>query len=311
MPSPGMVTTVCFGINANSEPCLVLYISHCGTNQLRGYCSRTQSQLLAYEILNSACYYQRLRHAAERREGELLARVSYRARRKIHLYLISGNDGLLLARHRIGKPGTQAVDEFRRLDAQKAVVEGVAQIGLREAARNHEWNALVFERGHRLLAAGAGAKVEAADNDVTVLRALRELRIVVYHHHARHHLRRHIFTIGVVLAIDAIGVQVVLRQEDQAPPHALRKPRQDRDLFSRSRSCGEPLEVLPQLAVGSFSRSADIAGHCGRGDDFRAAQIAFRVTRTHASFEIAIGGGDPDFARFKQPCSQADARSAS
>jgi len=73
-------------------------------------------------------------------------------------------------------------------DAQKSVIERVAQISLRETTRNHQWNAFVLERRHRLFATGTRAKVEAADNDVPRLRAPSKPGIVIFHHCARHHL---------------------------------------------------------------------------------------------------------------------------
>ena len=70
------------------------------------------------------------------------------------------------ARYCISEICAQPFHQLRRLDAQKTVVERVAQIGLREAAGNDERNSLGLQRRHRLLAAGAGAEVEAADQNI-------------------------------------------------------------------------------------------------------------------------------------------------
>src|ERR1039458_3846383 len=208
-----------------------------------------QPQLPAHQVLHSAGNHQRLWHAAQRREGELLACIANGTRGKIDLDLVTGNNRLFLARDRIGKLCAQPVHQAGRLDAEKAVVECVTQIGLREAARDHQWNALVFKRRHRLLATGTRAEIEAPDYDVSLTRAPSKLRIVILHHHARHHLRGHVFAIGVVLAVDAVGVQVVLRKEDQPSAHALRKSGQDFNLLGRSRTRGQHFKVLLQFAL--------------------------------------------------------------
>src|ERR1019366_3924721 len=203
--------------------------------------------------------------------GELLARVAYGAGGKINLDLVTWNNRLLLAADRVHKLCAQPVHQAGRLDTEKAVVERVAQIGLREAARDHQWNALVFQCRHRLLATGTRAKVEAANNDVTRLCAAGKLGIVISHHYSRHHLRGHVFTIGVVLTIDAVGVQVILRQEDQPSSHALRKSGQDFNSLGRSRTGGQHFKIFLQFAVLGLRRSTDVAGDGGSGDDFGAA----------------------------------------
>src|SRR5208283_895627 len=69
--------------------------------------------------------------------------------------------------------------------------------------------------------------------------------------------------------------------------------------------------MLCQLATLDFSRSADIARDRRCRHHLGTAEIALRVARSHASFEIAISGRDADLARFEQPCAQSDARPAS
>src|ERR1019366_348394 len=148
-------------------------------DSILGNDSRRQSQLPAHQVLHSAGNHQRLWHAAQRREGELLACIANGTRGKIDLDLVTGNNRLFLARDRIGKLCAQPVHQTGRLDAEKAVVECVTQIGLREAARDHQWNALVFKRRHRLLATGTRAEIEAPDYDVSLTRAPSKLRIVI------------------------------------------------------------------------------------------------------------------------------------
>src|ERR1700685_4184558 len=98
-----MVTTVCLGMSSNSNGCVL--------------------QLLTNEILDSARNHQRLRHAAQRRECELLAGKSNRAVRKININRVPGNDRLFLARYFVRESGAQARDQFRRFHTQKTVVE--------------------------------------------------------------------------------------------------------------------------------------------------------------------------------------------
>src|SRR5271165_3212634 len=271
---------------------------------------RVQSQLAADQILHSSCDYQRLRYTAQRREGELLTRVANCAGSKIHHDLIARDDGLLFARYSVGKPRAQPVHQLGRLDAQKAVVKGVTQIRLRETARDHQRDTFVFERGHRLLTAGASPEVESTDDHIARPRAPAELRIVVLHHHPRHHLRRHVLAIGVILAVDAVGIEIVLRQEDQSPANAGRESWEDLDLLGGSGTQGKLLEP-PRYRVGSrFAWSADVACDCRRGDHLGAGQITLRIARAHASFEIAIGRRYANLAGLKQARTQADARSA-
>ena len=137
------------------------------------------------------------------------------------------------------------------------------------------------------------------------------MQIVVFHHDFRHHLRRHVVAVGVVLAVDRIGIDVVLRHEDQATLHALRETREDLDLFRATRGRAQ----LGVFALGSsgpeFMRPANVARNGGRCDHFRAREITFRIARSHAALEVPVGGGDADFARFEQANAQPDARPAS
>ena len=144
------------------------------------------------------------------------------------------------------------------------------------------------------------------------LRALGELRIVVLHHHARHHLRRHVLAIGVVLAVDAVGVQIVLRQEDEPPAHAAAESRAgSRPSPPEPNSTANSSKCFVSSRSCDFSRSADVARDRRCRHHLGAAEIALRVARAHASFEIAIGGRDADLARLQQSRAQPDARPAS
>ena len=57
-------------------------------------------------------------------------------------------------------------------------------------------------------------------------------------------------------------------------------------------------------------RSANITGDGRRRDHFRTREIAFRIPRTHAAFEVSIRRRDPDLARLKQSHAEANARPA-
>ena len=64
------------------------------------------------------------------------------------------------------------------------------------------------------------------------------------------------------------------------------------------------------LATAHLMRSANVAGDGGSSDNLGAREVTLGIARSHAAFEIAIGGGDSDFAGLEQSDSQTDAWSA-
>src|ERR1700674_4190071 len=62
-----------------------------------------------------------------------------------------------------------------------------------------------------------------------------------------------------------------------------------------------------RLTAAHLMRSTNIACCGGGGDNLRTGQVALGIARSHAAFEIAIGGGDSDLAGLEQSDSQADA----
>src|ERR1039457_2360831 len=170
MPSPGMVITVYFAI-------MLLGISTAETPrepQLKQDCHPEQSerplhfsalpasrrctnlssaQPPCHQVLHSAGNHQRLRHAAQRRERKFLSAPADRTRSEIDINVIPRNDRLLLSRDFPGKLLAHTCHKFRHLDAQKAVVERIAQIRLREAGRDYQRNAFRLQTRDRLFAA--------------------------------------------------------------------------------------------------------------------------------------------------------------
>src|SRR5579871_1262636 len=171
MPSPGMITIVCFAIERfllkklSSLPERPRFFSSaslaagrmrsgescfCPESPLGNNCA---FQLLPDKLLNPSRDHQRLRNAAQRREGKLLSRITDRASRKINIDLVAGDKGPFAARTRRGIDVAQMPHERGAFDTQESVVESVAQIGLREAGGNHQRNAFCPKRGYSLLTA--------------------------------------------------------------------------------------------------------------------------------------------------------------
>ena len=146
--------------------------------------------------------------------------------------LLAGDDRFFFLRDLARELLAQTLHQRRDLDAQESVVVGIAQVGLRKAGGDHQRNAFGLQAGDGLFAARSGAEVESADDNIAGAGAERKLRIVVLHDHARHHLGRHVVAIGVVLAVDRVGVDVVLRHEDEA---ALARAREIRAGSPRAR----------------------------------------------------------------------------
>src|SRR5271169_271679 len=306
MPSPGMVTTVCFAMNANS------YVTRYPTTWDSLDCSRRlfQAQSGAHQVLHAAGDHQRLRHRTQRREGELLAGITHCAGRKVDFNLVARDNRLLPAPERIGQPLAQAHYQHGRFNAQESVVERVAQVGLRKAAGDHQGNTGKLQGGDRLFAARAGAKAETAHDHVARPAEFGKSWVVVLHDDFGHHFRSHVLAIGIVLAVDAVGVEVVLRQEDESAAYAAWEPCEDLNIFGRG-SCGrEDFEAPVRGLVGDVTWPADVTGNRRRRHDLGAGEIAPRIARAHASFEVAVGGGDADLARFQEAGAEADARPA-
>src|SRR5882672_6799596 len=160
MPSPGMVTTVCFAIRA----IFLLNKNLLGESQSRGD-----------KVLYSASDYQRLRNTSQRRECELLVAPANYSRGEVDINLFAGDNRFLFGGDFLGKLLAQTFHQFRHFHAQKTVVKSVAQISLREAGCNHQWNAFGFQRRDRLLATGASSKIEAAHDHVALLGARCQL----------------------------------------------------------------------------------------------------------------------------------------
>src|SRR6266403_1574587 len=109
----------------------------------------------------------------------------------------------------------------------EAVVERVALVGFGKAGGNHARNAFELQRRGCLLAAGSAAKVQSADDDVTAAVEGVEVRIVIFKCYRRHFFPRHIVAVSVFAAVNAVRVQIVFINEENATAHTWRKPGND------------------------------------------------------------------------------------
>ena len=86
---------------------------------------------------------------------------------------------------------------------------------------------LNFKRRRSLFATRAAAKIQSADHDVALLVERVEVRIVIFKCHCRHFLRRHVVAVSVFAAVNAVRVQIVLINEENATVHTWRKTGDD------------------------------------------------------------------------------------
>src|SRR5467141_4116114 len=138
---------------------------HEGTIRLR-----SQPQPFCYEVLHALRNHQRLWDAAQSREGKLLDAPGDYAVGEVDVDFVAGDDRLLFCRDFLRERLTDLLHQTRNLDAKEAIVVCIAKVGLREAGSDHQRDTLRFQAGDRLLSAGAGAEVEAADDHVAGLR---------------------------------------------------------------------------------------------------------------------------------------------
>src|SRR5262249_10087345 len=133
---------------------------------------------------------------------------------------------------------------------------------------------------------------------------------IVFHDDPRHHLWCHVVTIGVVLAVDRVRVDVILRYENKTTSSALRETGENLNFFGSTRR-GRQFSVGP-LWRGNckLMRTSNVARDCRRGNHLWTCEIALGVSRSHATLEISIGRGNSHFSWLKQAHSQADARPA-
>ena len=104
---------------------------------------------------------------SEKRKCETLSAPSERARRELDFHVLTGDHGFVLVGDLAGELLTQALDELWNLDAQEAVVVGIAQVGLRETRGDDQRDAFCFQAGNSLFPTGTCAEVETPDNDVS------------------------------------------------------------------------------------------------------------------------------------------------
>src|ERR1017187_2672797 len=168
MPSPGIMMTVCFVMIAPKESYnqitaedaetaeIIYYKITCHPERSEGPASSPRAprslrlnalchaQPPRHQILHSPSNHQRLRHAPQRRERKFLAAPQNRARCKVDINLVPRNHRLFFGRDLGRELFAQPRHKLWHLDAQKSVVERIAQIGLRKTGRNHQRNSLRF-----------------------------------------------------------------------------------------------------------------------------------------------------------------------
>ena len=111
-------------------------------------------------------------------------------------------------------------------------------------------------------------------------------------------------------AVNAVGVQIVFVDEENATAHAWRKTGDD---LHRRRRLRFALGASNRSARGAlreiFRRTDKSSQRAGRDDSGRT-QIHVGIAIAHAALEITIGGADRDLAFLHQTATQADASAA-
>src|SRR5438034_1921518 len=157
-----------------------------------------------------------------------------------------------LRRYRRGRAilqrGAQVRHQLRALKYDKAVVKCVALVGFGKTGSDDARNAFELQRRRGLFAARAASKIESAHHDVALLIERVEVRIVIFKCYRRHLLWGHIVAVSVFAAVNAVGVQIVFINEENASTHTWRKTYHD---LNRSRRFWFPLG-----ASNSSARSA-------------------------------------------------------
>src|SRR5205807_8188751 len=206
--------------------------------------------------------------------------------------------------------GAQMRHELGTLKDHETVVKGVALISFGKAGGDHARNAFELQCRGRLLSTRATAKIETADHNVPFLVELVEFRIVIFKCYRRHFFWSHIVAVSVFAAVNTVGIQIVLINEENTTAHTWWKT--GNELY---RACylrfllGAP-NCHARRALGEICWRANKSGqragryHCGR------TQIYVCVPIAHATFKIAIGRADRGLAFLHQTASQADAGSA-
>src|SRR5205807_7628803 len=108
-----------------------------------------------------------------------------------------------------------------------AVVERVSLVGLGKAGGDDARDAFELQRGRRLFATRAASKIKSTDDDVAFLVERIEVRIVIFKCYRRHFFRFHIVAVSVFAAVNAVGVQIVFINKENAAAHAWRETGND------------------------------------------------------------------------------------
>ena len=123
----------------------------------------------------------------------------------------------------IGQRGAQVRHQLGAFEHDEAVVERVALVSFGKAGGDDARNSFELQRRGGLFAARAGAEIESADHDVALLIKRVEVRIVIFKCYRRHLLRRHVVAVSVFARVNAVGVQIVFVDKENAAAHAWRK----------------------------------------------------------------------------------------
>ncbi len=155
-----------------------------------------------------------------------------------------------------------------------------------------------------------GSEVETADENVVRLHQRLELRVVVLHHDFGLLLGLEVVDVGVFPGVDAVRIQVVLMAEYELSGELFGKSLENRDRLRRFRSACHCVDRANGLWRVVASRPGDLSRKGRSCNHGRRGEVGFGGTRTHAPFEIPIGGGDTDFTILQESGSQPDARAA-
>jgi hypothetical protein len=120
----------------------------------------------------------------------------------------------------------------------------------------------------------------------------------------------HVVAVGIVLAVNRVGVDVVLGYEYESAMDACGKSRKDFYAFGTVTVGREFLILAGDWTIFEPAGAGDVARDRRRRHDFGTGQVALRFARAHPSLEVAVGGRDPYLAFFQQSGAQANAGTA-
>ncbi len=123
-------------------------------------------------------------------------------------------------------------------------------------------------------------------------------------------MRLEVVPIGDVLAVDAVGIEIVGGKNQGPALEAVGEALHDGHGAGR-RLPAEVLELMVHLGFGGAIRAGDETGNRGRGHHRRAGEIGLGVRRAHTALEVPVGRRNADLTGLEQAGAEADASAAS